>query len=62
LFLPVFISAVFVSRGTDTPASQTKSARAWEVENVVVQASVQEDTEGLIRKVTLLAGELAEAR
>jgi hypothetical protein len=32
------------------------------VENVVVQASIQEDAEGLIRKVTLLEGELVEAR
>jgi hypothetical protein len=28
----------------------------------VVQASVWEDAEGLVRKVTLLEGELAEAR
>jgi hypothetical protein len=32
--------------------SQTESTRTWEVENVVVQASVREDVEG----------ELAEAR
>jgi hypothetical protein len=43
--------------GADTVLTQV-----WEVENVVVQASVQEDVEGLVRKVTLLEGELAEAR
>jgi NTP pyrophosphatase (non-canonical NTP hydrolase) len=32
------------------------------VENVTVQASVWEDGEGLISMVTLLEGELAEAR
>jgi hypothetical protein len=28
--------------------------RAWEVENVMMQASLQEDVEGLIRMVTIL--------
>jgi hypothetical protein len=39
-----------------------ESARVREVENVTVQASVREDTEGLICKVALLEGELAEER
>jgi hypothetical protein len=33
-----------------------------ETENVVVLASAREDAEGLVRKVALLEGELAEAR
>jgi hypothetical protein len=32
------------------------------MESVVVLASVREDAEGLVRKVALLEGELAEAR
>jgi hypothetical protein len=42
--------------------SQTELTQAWEVENVMVQASVREDAEGLIRMVALLKGELAKAR
>jgi hypothetical protein len=34
---------------------------AQEVENVVVPASIQEDAEGLARKVALLKGELVKA-
>jgi hypothetical protein len=48
--------------GADMPMSQMESTRAREVENVAVQASVQEDADGLIRMVTLLEGELVEAR
>jgi hypothetical protein len=33
-----------------------------EVENAAAQASTHEDVEGLIRKVNLLEGELAEER
>jgi hypothetical protein len=42
--------------------SQMESAQVREVENVTVQASVREDTKGLICKVAFLEGELAEAR
>jgi hypothetical protein len=34
--------------------------RAWEVEDVAALVSAREDTEGLVRKVTLLKGELAK--
>jgi hypothetical protein len=44
------------------PMSQSELPRVREVENVVVLPSVWEDAEGLIRKVTLLEGELAEVR
>jgi hypothetical protein len=40
--------------------SQTESTWARVVENVTVQAFVPEDAEGLVRKVALLEGELAE--
>jgi hypothetical protein len=43
-------------------ASQTESTWAQEVENVVVLVSIWEDDEGLVRKVALLEGELAEGR
>jgi hypothetical protein len=33
----------------------------WEVENVAVPASIQEDVEGLVRMVALLKGELVKA-
>jgi hypothetical protein len=46
----------------DTPMPQTESTRAREVKNVVVQASVREDVEGLVCKATLLEGERVEAR
>jgi hypothetical protein len=36
--------------------------RVWEVEDVAALVSAHEDTEGLVRKVTLLKGELAEVR
>jgi hypothetical protein len=36
--------------------------QAWEVEDVAALVSAREDTEGLVRKVTLLKGELAEVR
>jgi hypothetical protein len=42
------------------PVLQTESTRAREVENVAIQVSVQEDVEGLIRKVALLEGALAK--
>jgi hypothetical protein len=51
---------VFISRGGDTPVSQTESTQVQEVENVTLQASVLEDAKGLICKVSLLEGELAE--
>jgi hypothetical protein len=35
--------------------------RAWEVEHATVLASVREDAEGLIHKVTLLEGEHVES-
>jgi hypothetical protein len=41
--------------------SRMESTRAREVESIEVLASVREDAEGLIRKVTLLEGEHAEA-
>jgi hypothetical protein len=44
------------------PMSQTESTRAQKVKNVMVQTSVQEDAEGLVHKVALLKGELAEVR
>jgi hypothetical protein len=34
--------------GGDTPVSQTESPREWEVENVMVQASVRDGAKGLI--------------
>jgi hypothetical protein len=43
------------------PVLQMESTRAWEVENVAVEAHVQVDAEGLVRKVALLEGELVEA-
>jgi hypothetical protein len=46
----------------DTPVSQMESTQEREVENVVVQVFVREDAEGLIHKVSLLKGALAEAR
>jgi hypothetical protein len=39
-----------------------ESSRVREMENVAVLAYVREDAEGLICKVSLLEGELAEAR
>jgi hypothetical protein len=39
----------------------TGSSRAWEMGSVAVLASVQGDAKGLIHKVALLEGELAEA-
>jgi hypothetical protein len=44
------------------PMSQSELTRVREVKNVAALASIWEDAEGLIRKVTLLEGELAEAR
>jgi hypothetical protein len=44
------------------PMSQTESTQARKVKNVMVQASVREDAEGLVHKVALLKGELAEVR
>jgi hypothetical protein len=41
--------------------SPMELTRVREMENVVVLASVLEDVEGLIRKVSLLEGELAKA-
>jgi hypothetical protein len=41
--------------------SQTELTQAWEMENVMVLASVWEDAEGLVRKVALLEGEHAKA-
>jgi hypothetical protein len=46
----------------DTPASPTELTRAREVEDTTVLASAHEDAEGLVQKVALLKGELAEAR
>jgi hypothetical protein len=40
----------------------TMSSRGREVESVIVLASAQGDTKGLICKVALLRGELVEAR
>jgi hypothetical protein len=34
----------------------------WEAANTMMLASTHEDVEGLVRKVTLLEGELVEAR
>jgi hypothetical protein len=42
--------------------SYTESTRARELENVMVQASVQEDAKALVYKASLLKGELVEAR
>jgi hypothetical protein len=39
---------------------QVELTRAWEVENTTALASAREDAEGLVRKVTLLKGELTE--
>jgi hypothetical protein len=61
LRLSLFLQGLFWE-GTDAPLLPTGSSRAWEMESVVVLASVQEDAEGLVRKVALLEGELAEAR
>jgi hypothetical protein len=55
-----FYSICFRGGGADTPVSQTESTRAWELENVMVHAPVREGAKGLIRKVSLLEGELAE--
>jgi hypothetical protein len=41
--------------------SRAESTRAREVENVVVHATIWEDAEGHICKVTLLKGEHAKA-
>jgi hypothetical protein len=51
-----------VTEGADVPVSQVEMTQAREVESVMVSAFVQEDAEGLIRKVALLEGELAAAR
>jgi hypothetical protein len=59
--LSLFLQGLFWE-GTDVPLLLTGSSRAWEMESVVVLASVREDAEGLARKVALLEGELAEAR
>jgi hypothetical protein len=61
LRLYLFLQGLFWE-GTDAPLLTTGSSRAWEMESVVVLASVREDAEGLVRKVALLEGELAEAR
>jgi hypothetical protein len=63
---PHFFSSLFqqhMSRGSaDTLASPTELTRAREVEDATTLASACEDDEGLVRKVALLEGELAEAR
>jgi hypothetical protein len=59
LCLSLFLQGLFWE-GTDAPLLPTGSSRAWEMESVVVLASVREDAEGLVRKVALLEGELAE--
>jgi hypothetical protein len=46
----------------DAPVSQIELTQAWEVENVMVLASVREDVEGLIYKVALLEGEIVDTR
>jgi hypothetical protein len=56
-----FCSVCFEGGGVDMPVLQMESTRAWEVENVAVEAHVQVDAEGLVRKVALLEGELVEA-
>jgi hypothetical protein len=61
LRLSLFLQGLFWE-GTDATLLPTGSSRAWEMESVVVLASVWEDAEGLVRKVALLEGELAEAR
>jgi hypothetical protein len=61
LRLSLFLQGLFWE-GTDAPLLPTGSSWAWEMESVVVLASVREDAEGLVRKVALLEGELAEAR
>jgi hypothetical protein len=48
--------------GASSPVSQTGLSWAWEVETIVVLASVRGDAKGLIHKVALLEGELTEAR
>jgi hypothetical protein len=45
----------------DILASRTELTRAREVEDAMVLASVLEDADGLVRKVTILEGELVEA-
>jgi hypothetical protein len=60
-FLSLFLYHSFWG-GTDMPMSQSELTRVREVKNVAALASIWEDAEGLIRKVTLLEGELAEAR
>jgi hypothetical protein len=42
--------------------SQIELTQAWEVENVMVLASVREDVEGIICKVALLEGEIVDTR
>jgi hypothetical protein len=61
-FLPILISVASISGGVDAPVSQIELTQAWEVENVMVLASVREDVEGLIYKVALLEGEIVDTR
>jgi hypothetical protein len=58
----LYFCSIHLGGGVDTPMPQTGSTRAREVKNVVVQASVREDAEGLVCKATLLEGERVEAR
>jgi hypothetical protein len=60
-FLSLFLQRLSW-RSANTLASPTKQTRAREVEDATVLASAHEDAEGLVWKVTLLKGELAEAR
>jgi hypothetical protein len=66
LEFPHFFPSLFLHRlswgRVVTLASLMELTRAQEVEDAAVLASAHEDVEGLIRKVTLLKGEPAEAR
>jgi hypothetical protein len=48
--------------GVSASVSQMGLSWAWEVETIAVLAFVHGDAEGLIHKVSLLEGELTEAR
>jgi hypothetical protein len=63
---PHFFLSLFLQRlsqgSADTLVSLSELTQAWEVEDAASLASARKDAEGLVRKVTLLEGKLAEAR
>jgi hypothetical protein len=61
-FFPSLLLHRLFQGSVDTLASLTELTRAQEVKHEMVLASAHEDVEGLVQKVTLLKGELAEAR